>query len=106
MMVSEGGVSLATFATPIAIPVWRDTLLTAFFVVAGFAILLGLLLQVWIPAVQLRRFSRVFAGRPEAVEAFNRVIQIYGWRARLACKLFSIPIPPGVQAPDSDKRAV
>jgi len=105
-MVSAGGVSLATFAIPLAIPVWRNALVTVFFVVAGFVILLGLLLQVWIPAVQLRRFSRIFAGRPEAVEAFNRVVQLYGWRARLACKLFSIPIPPGIQARDSDKPAV
>jgi hypothetical protein len=105
-MVSGLGASLATFSTPLAIPVWRDALLIVFFVVAGFAILSGLLLQIWIPAVQLRRFSRIFAGRPEAIEAFNRVVQVYGWRARLACKLFSIPIPPGVQARGSDKPVV
>ena len=105
-MVSGLGVSLATFTTPLAIPVWRDALVTVFFVVTGFAIVFGLLLQVWIPAVQLRRFSRIFSGRPEAVEAFNRVVQVYGWRARLACKLFSIPIPPGVRAQGSDKPVV
>jgi hypothetical protein len=72
--------------------------LVLFFIAAGAAILIGLFTQVWVPAIQLQRFSRTFAGRPEAVEAFNRVLAIYGWRARLAVKLFKIPPPPGISA--------
>lgn len=71
--------------------------LALFFVAAGVAIVLGLFMQVWVPAIQLRRFSRIFAGRPEATEAFERVFAIYGWRARLACKIFRIPTPSGFQ---------
>jgi hypothetical protein len=72
--------------------------LALFFLAAGAAILIGLFMQVWVPAIQLQRFSRTFAGRPEAVEAFNRVMAIYGWRARLAVKLFKIPPPPDISA--------
>jgi hypothetical protein len=54
----------------------------------------AILFQVWIAAVQIRRFSHWFAGRPEAEEALNRVFDIYGWRARLAVRLFRIPLPP------------
>ena len=67
-------------------------------VAAVASILISLFAQVLIPAVQLRRFSRVLAGRPEAVEAYKRILAIYGWRARLAIKLFNIPPPPGISA--------
>jgi hypothetical protein len=74
------------------------TLLTLSFVASGVAIIVALGLQLWIPALQLRRFSRIFAGRPAAAaEAFQRVFDIFGWRARLACRLFRIPIPAAVQ---------
>ena len=70
------------------------TLLTLSFVASGIAIVVALGLQLWIPAVQLRRFSRIFAGRPEAnAEAFQRVFDVFGWRARVACRLFRIPVP-------------
>ncbi len=59
-----------------------------------FVIPFAILFQVWIAAVQIRRFSHWFAGRPEAEEALNRVFDIYGWRARLAVRLFRIPLPP------------
>jgi hypothetical protein len=83
--------------TAAAMPAWRNIVFVAFFVATSLVIVLGLGLQIWIPAVQLRRFARVFAGRPEAAEAFTRVFETYGWRARLACRLFSIPLPPGVK---------
>jgi hypothetical protein len=52
-----------------------------------------------VPAVHFRRFSRIFRDRPQLqVEAFNRVFLTFGWRARLAVKLFRIPIPPGVSS--------
>lgn len=60
------------------------------------SIVISLFVQVWIPAIQLRRFARTFAGRPQALEAYNRVLAVYGWRARLAIKLFKIPPPPGI----------
>src|SRR2546423_7555608 len=88
---------MASLATGATMPMWRNVLVVAFFVAAALSIVFGLGLQIWIPAVQLRRFSRVFAGRPEAAEALNRVFETYGWRARLACRLFSIPLPPGVK---------
>ena len=95
------GASLVLAAsTPAAagMPLWRDVLFYAGLVLAGASILLSLLTMVWVPAVQLRRFSRAFAGRPELVQALNRVFQVYGWRARLAVRLFRIPMPPGVLA--------
>ena len=86
---------LSSLATGPAMPAWRNVVLVAFFVAAALSIFVGLGLQIWIPAVQLRRLSRIFAGRPEAAEAFTRVLETYGWRARLACRLFRIPLPPG-----------
>jgi hypothetical protein len=83
-------------AATAGMPLWRDLAFYAFFLFAGAAILVSLLTMVWVPAVQLRRFSRTFAGRPELVAALNRVFRIYGWRARLAARLFRIPVPPGV----------
>jgi hypothetical protein len=59
------------------------------------SIVISLFFQVWIPAIQLRRFARIFADRPKAIEAYKRVLAVYGWRARLAIKLFKIPPPPG-----------
>ena|SRR5947209_19668075 len=88
---------LAPLATAAEMPVWRNFFLVVFFVAAALSIVLALGLQIWIPAVQLRRFSRIFAGRPEATDAFTRVLETYGWRARLACRLFNIPLPPGVK---------
>jgi hypothetical protein len=89
---------LASLATSPAMPAWRNVVLVVFFAAAALSIVLGLGLQIWIPAVQLRRFSRIFAGRPEAAEAFTRVFEADGWRARLACRLLSIPLPPGFSA--------
>ena len=89
--------SLSTSAAA-GIPLWRDLSTYAVFVFGGASILLSLLTMIWVPAVQLRQFSRTFAGRPELVQALNRVFQIYGWRARLAVRLFRIPLPPGVAA--------
>ena len=62
-----------------------------------FTIPLGILFQVWVAAVQIRRFSHWFAGRPEAGEALNRLFDVYGWRARLAVSVFRIPLPPEFQ---------
>jgi hypothetical protein len=77
---------------------WQDPLLVFGIGLSCLAIVLGLVLQVWIPAVQFRRFSRIFANRPDAAaQAFDRVLDIYGWRARLALKVFKIPVPPGAQ---------
>jgi hypothetical protein len=73
--------------------------LALFFLAAGAAILIGLFTQVWVPAIQLRRFARIFAGRPDdAAEAYRRILAIYGWRARLAVKLFKIAPPPTFSA--------
>jgi hypothetical protein len=58
---------------------------------------LGILFQVWIAGVQIRRFSHWFAGRPEAADALNRVFDVYGWRARMAVSLFRIPLPADFQ---------
>jgi hypothetical protein len=61
------------------------------------SLLLGLLNMVWVPAVQIRRLSRVLAGRPELLtKALKRLFEVYGWRARVAVRLFRIPLPPGV----------
>lgn len=92
------GSSLTTLVFRTAVSAWRNGLFPVFFVAAGASILLGLALQVWIPATMFRRFSRIFADRPDAAaEAFNRVLAVYGWRARLAVKLFKIPVPPGAR---------
>jgi hypothetical protein len=88
--------ALAARATETGMPAWRNVVFVVFFVAAAMSIVLGLILQVWVAAVQLRRFSRIFAGRPEAREAFSRVLATYGWRARLAVRLFRIPVPPGI----------
>jgi hypothetical protein len=93
---------LASLAAGPDMPAWRSLALVAFFVAALISIVVGLGLQIWIPALQLRRFSRVFAGRPEAAEAFSRVFDNYGWRARLACRLFHIALPPGVKGANTD----
>jgi hypothetical protein len=88
---------LAWLATGTGVPAWRNVVLVVFFVAAAISIVIGLGLQVWVAALQLRRFARIFAGRPEAAEAFTRVFQTYGWRARLACQLFGISVPTAVQ---------
>jgi hypothetical protein len=75
-------------------PDWRDYALAAFFVLATLSIIISLFSQVWVAAAQLRRFSKAFAGRPDADRALEKVLSVYGWRARLASKLFRIPIPP------------
>ena len=87
---------LTSLASSAGMPAWRNVVFVAFFAAAVVSIVFGLIFQIWIAAVQLRRFSSVFAGRPEAAEAFTRVLATYGWRARLAVRLFRIPIPPGV----------
>ena len=95
--------SLASLATSTGMPVWRNAVLAAFFLAAAVSIVLALVLQIWVAAVQLRRFSRIFAGRPEAAEAFTRVFETYGWRARLACRLFRISIPPGAERANTSR---
>lgn len=87
---------LSSLASSAGMPAWRNVVFVAFFAAAAASIVIGLILQIWIAAVQLRRFSSIFAGRPEAAEAFTRVLATYGWRARLAVRLFRIPVPPGV----------
>ena len=87
---------LGSLASSTGMPAWRNVVFVAFFGAAAASIVLGLALQVWSAAVQLRRFSSIFAGRPEAAEAFARVLATYGWRARLAVRLFRIPVPPSV----------
>ena len=73
---------------------WREVALLGSILGGTVVILLGLILQIWIPAVQLRRFAAIFAERPDvATRGFTRVLDVYGWRARLACKLFRIQIP-------------
>jgi hypothetical protein len=74
----------------------QDVLLAVAIAASAMVIVLGLLVQVWVAALQLRQFARIFAGRPELVTALNRVFAIYGWRAGLAARLFRIPLPPGV----------
>ena len=87
---------LALLASSTGMPAWRNIVFVAFFVAASVSIVLGIVLQVWVAAVQLRRFSRIFGDRPEAAQAFTRLFATYGWRARLAVRLFRIPVPPGI----------
>jgi hypothetical protein len=73
---------------------WRELALLGSILGGAVVILLGVILQIWIPAVQLRRIAAIFAERPAAADrAFTRVLDVYGWRGRLACKLFRIQIP-------------
>jgi|SRR5712691_625570 len=64
------------------------------FAVVG-AIAFSLLLQIWIVSVQIRRFLHWFSGTPDGDEKLGRLFDVYGWRARLAVRLFRIQLPPG-----------
>ena len=74
-------------------PDWRDYALVAAIALGLLSIVISLFSMVCVAAVQLHRFSKAFAGRPDAEQALQKVLSVYGWRARLASKLFRIPIP-------------
>jgi hypothetical protein len=93
-MKALNGLMLVEIARAAARPDWRDLALAGAIALAVLSILIGLFTQVWVAAAQLRRFSKVFAGRPDAEQALDKVLSVYGWRARLASVLFRIPIPP------------
>ena len=76
-------------------PGWLRYALVACIVFSLLSIVISLFSMVWVAGLQLRRFSRAFDGRPDAAQALDKVLSVYGWRARLASKLFRIPIPPG-----------
>ena len=63
--------------------------------VAGFTIVFSLLLQVWIASVQIRRFLHWFSDSPDGDEKLSKLFDVYGWRARLAVRLFRIQLSPG-----------
>jgi hypothetical protein len=64
-------------------------------VAAVSSIVFGLLMQVWITSVQIRRFLHWFGGQPDGNAKLRQLFDVYGWRARLAVKLFRIQLPPG-----------
>jgi len=66
------------------------------FVVAVVGVIVfSLLLQVWLASVQIRRFLHWFSGTPDGDEKLGKLFDVYGWRARLAVRLFRIQLPPG-----------
>src|SRR5216683_2254521 len=78
------------------------TVISAFVVAAVAAIVFSLVLQVWMASVQIRRFLHWFSGTPDGDEKVGRLFDVYGWRARLAVRLFRIQLPPGfAQGPKS-----
>jgi len=75
-------------------------------VAAVAAIVFSLVLQVWMASVQIRRFLHWFSGTPDGDEKVGRLFDVYGWRARLAVRLFRIQLPPGVaQGPKTSMQA-
>jgi hypothetical protein len=92
--------SLAALATETAMPGGWVGVIALFLVAAVFAIFVGLLAQAWVASVQVRSFSR----RPDADEALKQLFEVYGWRARLGCKLFRVPLPLGFQERTTQNR--
>ncbi len=62
------------------------------------SIFFGLAMQVWVASVQIRRFLHWFSGHPDANQNLGRLFDVYGWRARLAVRLFRIQLSPGFEA--------
>jgi hypothetical protein len=59
------------------------------------ALVFSFLFQVWIASIQIRRFLHWFGGTPDGDEKLAKLFDVYGWRARLAVRLFGIQLPPG-----------
>ena len=93
--------SLAGLVARAAVPGGWLGIVAMFLVAAVFAILLGLVAQAWVASVQIRSFSR----RPDANAAVGRLFEVYGWRARLGCKLFRVPLPKDFDAGAGKKRS-
>ncbi len=71
------------------------TVIAIFVGAAVAATVFSLGLQIWMVSVQIRRFLHWFSGTPDGDEKLGRLFDVYGWRARLAVRLFDIQLPPG-----------